>query len=40
MTPGQLRQFDELKAVYDIFCGAHKNEEDTDDLEKELEDFF
>jgi hypothetical protein len=45
LTPGQLRQFDELKAVYDIFCGAHKNEEDTekedmDDLEKELEEFF
>lgn len=42
MTP---RQFDELKAVYDIFCGAHKNEEGTEkedmnDLEKELEEFF
>lgn len=44
MTPRELRQFDELKAVCDIFCGAHKNEEDTeedmDDLEKELEEFF
>ena len=45
MTSEQLRQFDELKAVYDIFCGAHKDgenteEEDMDDLEKELEEFF
>ena len=45
MTSEQLRQFDELKAVYDIFCGTHKDEEDTeeedmDDLEKELEEFF
>lgn len=45
MTPRELRQFDELKAVYDIFCGTHKDEEgmekeDMDDLEKELEEFF